>query len=117
MNKQDKKFEKELIKTLTQCCETFKEDIDGFTWLTHTLSFSNITQSIKVICVFESNNQLKQATENDELISISHTIENALKGLGITLKKATKHIKFDSEENCALSHDGNWQKRLNEKYH
>lgn len=117
MNKQDKKFEKTLIKALTQCCESFKNDINGFLWLTHTLSFSNITQSIKIICVFEDNNHLNKATENNELITITNDIVHCLKGLGINLKYPTKHIKFDSEENCKLSHEGDWQKRLNQKHH
>jgi len=117
MNKQDKKLEKELIKALTICCEKAKEDVDGFLWLTHTLNFSNIAQSIKIICVFNDNNHLNTAIENDELTTVTHDIAHCLTSVGITLKKPAKHIKFDSEEACELSHQGNWQQRLSQKYH
>lgn len=116
MTKNDKKFEKELIKVLTLCCEEFKVNIEGFEWLTHTLNFSNIAQSIKVICVFENNDALNNAIDKDELTQMSNNIVTCLKDLGITIKKPTKHIIFDSEENCTSSHQGNWQKRLSQQY-
>lgn len=116
MNKQDKKFEKELIKALTLCCEEFKTKVSGFEWLTHTVNFSNIAQSIKIICVFKDNGTLEDAKEKDELTYMTNTLVDCLMDLGITLKKPPKHIRFDSEENCDLSHEGNWQKRLNQQY-
>jgi len=30
----------------------------------------------------------------------------------ITLKNISKHIAYDSEENCDKEHDGQWGKRL-----
>jgi len=116
MNKQDKKFEKELIKSLTQCCEQFKPEVDGFEWLTHTLNFSNIEQSIRIVCVFESNLQLSNAIDKDDITRMSNALINCLNKLGITIKKPTQHIIFDSEENCHASHQGNWQQRLNQQY-
>jgi len=111
MNKQQKKFEKELISALTLCCEQFKEDVDGFLWLTHTLNFSNIAQ------VFENNHNVQHAIESGAITTITNSLTDCLKNVGITLKKPKKHITFDSEENCDLSHQGNWQKRLSQRYH
>ena len=116
MNKQDKKFEKKLVETLTVCCENFKEEVEGFNWLTHTIDFSNRSQSIKIICVFENNIELTNANEGSDLLLITNTIINCLKGLDITLKNPTKHIRLDSEENCILSHQGNWEKRIHQQY-
>jgi hypothetical protein len=116
MNKNDKKFEKKLIQVLTLCCEEFKDKVKGFEWLTHIVDFSNITQSIKIVCVFDNNDTLNSAINKDELTRMSHNIVSCLKDLGITLKKPAKHIVFDSEENCNLSHQGNWKKRLNQQY-
>ena len=116
MNKRDIKFEKELIKVLTLCCEDFKSTIDGFEWLTHTVNFSNKAQSIKIVCVFDNNGTLNNAADKNELKRMSHEIVISLKSLGITIKKPAKHIVFDSEENCKLSHEGNWDKRLRQQY-
>lgn len=116
MNKQDKKFEKALIKALTLCCENFKIDVEGFQWLTHSLNFSNIEQSIKVICVFDTNDAINNAITHDQITYISNVLVACLKDLGININKPAKHIIFDSEENCDLSHAGNWQKRLNQEY-
>ncbi|XPF95436.1 Fis family transcriptional regulator [Colwellia sp. RE-S-Sl-9] len=99
MNKQDKKFEKELIKALTICCEEFKTMVSGFEWLTHTVNFSNIAQSIKIICVFKDSATLEDAKEKDELTHMTHSLIACLNNLGISIKKPAQHIRFDSEEN------------------
>jgi len=116
MNKQERKFEKELIKNLTTCCESIKNEVDGFKWLTHTMKFSDINQTIKVICIFDRQIHLEQAESNGGLTLMSKAILKNLNDLNIKPLKAHKQILFDNEENCNLSHDGNWQQRLNQKY-
>lgn len=117
MNKQDKQLEKQLIKKLTENCEDFKSIINGFSWLTHTLNFSNVNQSIKIICVFDTNEAIAIATQKKHITVIRNEIINTLNTLKITLKKPSKQIVIDSEENCDVSHNGNWQKRLSQQSH
>jgi len=116
MNKQERTLEKELIKSLTSCCESIKTEVDGFEWLTHTMKFANINQTIKIICIFDKQNHLEQAELNGKLALMSKAILKKLNNLNIKPVKTNKQILFDSEENCNLAHDGNWQQRLNQKY-
>lgn len=116
MNKTEKKFEKDLIKSLTVCCEAFESSVGGFEWLTHTLDFSNIDRSIRVICVFSDNENLSNAIDQDHITHMTNSIAQCLKKLGINLKQPSKHIIFDSEENCTLLNKGNWQERINQRH-
>jgi len=49
MRKTDKKLDNQLIKLLTEVCETALEDFSGFQWLTHIVDYSNFPKSLKVI--------------------------------------------------------------------
>ena len=116
MNKRDKQLEKKLINALTADCETFKASINGFSWLTHLINFSAI-ENITIICVFDTNEQLQFAVEHNQTDMMIKTITATLKTVGIIIKKPNKQIKMDSEENCDLSHQGNWQKRFKQIIH
>jgi len=112
MNKQDKQLEKQLIKQLTNCCEDFKTQVEGFNWLTHLINFSNVNQSIKIICVFETNDNIDTATQTKQITMMRNDINKVLLALNIKIKKIEKHIVMDSEENCNNHHNGNWQNRF-----
>ncbi len=104
MNKQDKQLEKQLIKKLTVNCEHFKESIQGFMWLTHTVNYAKLNQSIKIICVFYSHENIQVAEQNGDLSTIKQDIIHTLKSLSITPKKTEQHIVFDSEERFNTYH-------------
>ena len=112
MKKSDKKFENELVKSLTVICEYYKSHIDGFSWLTHTINFSDINNSLSVTCIFENNQQLVLANRNQQNQQITDAIIKAVTALNIKIKNKKRLVKFDSEENCQETHQGNWQKRL-----
>ena len=61
MNKTTKKLDNNVIKALTLVCDSAKEDIDGFVWLTHTADYSRFPGSLRVICVFATDTQLVAA--------------------------------------------------------
>ncbi|OEE61314.1 Fis family transcriptional regulator [Enterovibrio norvegicus] len=112
MRKTDKKMDNELRIALTDVCETALTEIEGFQWLTHTVDYSYFPQSLKIICVFDTNAQLAAFSESgghDQLLS---TIQKTLSNLGITVKHVARHVFFDSEESCMNVHGGNWAKRL-----
>ena len=115
MKKNDKDFEKQLIALLTNVCEQHKSLTPGFSWLTHTVNFKNINNSLRIICVFDTESQKTIADQNQQSSCIREDIHNAIQSLGITTAKSA--ISFDSEENCQLTHQGNWKKRLQQAYH
>ncbi|MBA6391907.1 Fis family transcriptional regulator [Colwellia sp. BRX10-3] len=112
MRKSDKKIENHIIKVLTQVCQSALEDIDGFEWLTHTVNFEKFPESLKIVCIFDSNiklaNYIKSANNQD----LAALITDSLADIGIQLKEPKNQIELDSEENCMLYHAGNWRKRL-----
>ena len=111
MNKRDKQLEKKIITALTADCENFKSSIDGFSWLTHLINFS-AKENISIICVFDTNEQLQDAAKLNQTDMIIKTITATLKTMDVIIKKPYKQITMDSEENCNLSHKGDWQQRF-----
>ncbi|MFT4938181.1 MAG: hypothetical protein ACI88A_001205 [Paraglaciecola sp.] len=115
MRKTVKKLDDNVIKALTKACETGKETIAGFEWLTHTANYDNFPGSLAIICVFDNNQSLSNAHTKEEDVYLRKLIHSNLLKAGILLKDARKHVRFDSEENCSIEHDGNWKVRLNSK--
>ena len=115
MKKSDKNFEKQLVTLLTSICEQHKTLTPGFSWLTHTVNFKNISNSLRIICVFNTEQQKIIADQEQRCEHMRADIIKAVKTLGVTITNSM--ISFDSEESCEQSHQGNWQKRLQQKYH
>ncbi|PZW64390.1 hypothetical protein F471_03911 [Pseudomonas sp. URMO17WK12:I1] len=47
-------IERELIRTLTDACETAKSEIVGFQWLTHEVDYERFPESLLVTWMFDS---------------------------------------------------------------
>lgn len=114
MTKSDKKLEKALVNALTNLCELYKNKALGFSWLTHTGTIAPL--SLQVTCVFTSNEQLTLAITEKSTQAFEQDIRKVLST--IFGKQANKKctIWFDSEENCQLTNQGNWQQRLHKKH-
>ncbi|TWX68146.1 Fis family transcriptional regulator [Colwellia sp. C1TZA3] len=112
MRKSDKKIDNQIIKSLTEVCQSALEEIDGFEWLTHTVNFDNFPDSLKIVCVFDSNQKLASYLKSDDSKQLALFITDSLAGIGIKLNSVKNQIELDSEENCTLYHAGNWHKRL-----
>ncbi|PCJ30127.1 MAG: Fis family transcriptional regulator [Gammaproteobacteria bacterium] len=97
---------------LTQVCETALKEIDGFQWLTHLVNYSDFPKSLKVICIFDTNEKLLAFTTSSDNNVLRAAILSKLNGIGIKLKSVDSHISYDSEESCAKQHNGNWANRL-----
>lgn len=117
MKKNDKNFEKNLIKRLTTICEDYKLISHGFSWLTHTVNFKDIAQSLMITCVYDTEQQLINANDNGNNQTLANAIMREISELGINIKPRKNLVRFDSEEACDLSHNGNWQARLKVKLH
>jgi hypothetical protein len=105
------RIERRLIATLTEACETAKTEIDGFTWLTHTADLAALAETLRVVWVFETLADKELALVNAKA-RIFELTAIALKEADIDLNLSDRQVHFDSEEECARDHGGNWQKRL-----
>jgi len=112
MRKSDKNIENKLRLAFTDVCESALKDVEGFHWLTHLVNYSNFPNSLKVICVFETNQHLDNYLLCNNNNHIQSLIQCELNKLDIKLKNVTNHVLFDTEENCEKQHQGNWAKRL-----
>ena len=112
MTKTEKKIDNNLCKILTDVCETAKDEIQGFQWLTHQVNYTNFPASLKLTCVFDSNADIAQLTASKQDLRLQGLLTQALMSMDVKIKNPNKQIKFDSEENCARDNGGNWTKRL-----
>ncbi|GIC76473.1 Fis family transcriptional regulator [Moritella sp. F3] len=112
MTKTEKKIDNNLCKVLTDVCETAKDEIQGFQWLTHQVNYANFPASLKLICVFDSNADIAQLAVSKQDLRLKALLTQALISMEVKLKNPNKQIKFDSEENCGRDNGGNWTKRL-----
>ncbi|QBY05365.1 Fis family transcriptional regulator [Thalassotalea sp. HSM 43] len=113
MRKSDKKIDNSLRLVLTEVCEHALKKLDGFQWLTHIVNYNNFPKSLKVFCVFDTNDNLQRYLQSDENQALLTHIEQQLKGLNIQVKNIKQHVFYDTEQNCDAQHNGNWASRLN----
>lgn len=112
MRKTDKKMDNQLRLKLTEVCEQALKDIAGFQWLTHLVSYDDFPNSLMVVCVFDTNENLKNYLHSDDSQALASRIQSEFKAMDIKLKRLGDHIAYDSEENCNQYHNGNWALRL-----
>ncbi|WP_417500045.1 Fis family transcriptional regulator [Methylophaga sp.] len=114
MRKTDKKLDNALRLLLTEVCEHALKDIHGFEWLTHLVNYDNYPNSLRIICIFDTNDNLDIYLQSDKHDRLLLLIESELKKRDIKLKRLADHVSYDTEENCTLQHNGHWASRLNE---
>lgn len=108
MRKSDRKRDNAIREALTRACERALEREDGFQWLTHQVDYDRFPQSLSVLCIYQTNAELK-AADTDGLARI---IGEELATIAIPLKDIRRHVAFDTEENCEAQHGGRWNHRL-----
>jgi hypothetical protein len=112
MNKAVKKLDNNVVKALTIVCETAKQDIVGFQWLTHTANYSNFPGSLVVTCVLDTSQSVDVMILKEQDIELRKQIQKQLFKAGVLLKDARRHVFFDTEQACLLEHNGDWKRRL-----
>jgi hypothetical protein len=100
MTKTEKKIENQLVKILTDICETELKALDGFEWITHKVNFNQFPQSLKVLCVFASPEQLACVIKQNQAQRIRQLIQEKLVAVSITISQPDKQIIFDIDESC-----------------
>lgn len=112
MRKSDKKIENQIRDVLTDVCEGTLKGFDGFLWVTHTVNFSSFPQSLKIVCVFDTNQDRTNFLEGSGQQKVGVVVQSAFNQVGIKLKNPDKHISYDTQENCDRDHQGKWNLRL-----
>jgi hypothetical protein len=112
MNKTIKKLDNNVVKALTIVCDTAKQDVVGFEWLTHSANYANFPASLVITCVLDQSQSIDTMLLNEQDIELRKQIQKQLFKAGILLKDARRHVFFDSEQACMLQHNGDWKRRL-----
>jgi hypothetical protein len=112
MRKTDKKIDNQLRLVLTDVCEVALKDINGFCWLTHTVNYANFPNSLKVVCVFDTNENLACFMAQKSNRKLNALIQAKLLEATVTLKNVAQHITYDTQQNCDNEHHGKWAVRL-----
>ena len=111
MKKTDKKRDNQIRDILTDICEEALDLYPGFEWLTHRVNFSAFPKSLKVICVFDTNANLKAFMQSHQA-QLNKNIKNAFAKVDINLQDMGRHVKYDTEEQCEQDNTGDWGERL-----
>ena len=112
MRKTDKKIDNQLRLVLTDVCEVALKDIDGFQWLTHLVNYANFPSSLKVVCVFDTNENLARCLSGASPADLSALIQAQLLVANVKVIDIADHIYYDTEQDCASQHNGQWKDRL-----
>ena len=99
MRKSDKKIENQIRDVLTEVCEDTLKSYGGFLWVTHTVKYSSFPQSLKIICVFETDQDREIFLMEEDPLHVSATIQKAFDKVGVQLKNVDKHISYDTKKN------------------
>jgi predicted RNA-binding protein with PIN domain len=112
MRKSDKKIENNLRIALTDVCESALKEFTGFEWLTHLVKYSDFPKSLKIICVFDTNNNLTSFLNSNNRYDLEELIVKNLLCAEVRIKNITNHISYDTEEECEKNNNGKWGDRL-----
>jgi hypothetical protein len=112
MRKTDKKIDNQLRLMLIDVCEVALKEIDGFKWLTHLVNYSNFPKSLKIVCVFDTNDRVSSFRSENSQNKLNVLIQLKLTTIDIKVKNMVDHIYYDTEENCRKENGGNWSARL-----
>ncbi|MHC8320735.1 hypothetical protein ACYZT4_08545 [Pseudomonas sp. GB2N2] len=105
------RIERRLITALTEACEKAKGEIKGFAWLTHTADLNALAETLKITWVFDSLADRRLAMV-DAKARIFELTAIALNEADIDLIPSDHNVRYDSEEECLRTHQGDWKIRL-----
>lgn len=112
MNKTVKKLDNNVVKALTIVCESAKQNIVGFEWLTHSANYANFPGSLVITCVLDTAQSIDAMLANEQDIVLRKQVQKQLLKAGVLLKDVRRNVFFDTQEACLLEHNGDWKRRL-----
>lgn len=86
MTKTQKQLDKRIRQQLTLACEQIKDNVNGFSFLTHSADLNNLPSKFTVSCYFIDAIALENAKQKNQLDYIEQLICNALASLNIHIK-------------------------------
>ena len=101
MNRSERKSEQRIVSALKCVCDELTLSTPGFCWLTHFVDYTNVSQSLRVVCVFDTESALASARQKEATASISSLVEAHLKKEGLLLSSVDLSVLFDTEEKGA----------------
>lgn len=108
MNKSDKKTEKQIVKALNTACDSLMGDVEGFCWLTHFVDYANVSQSLRIVVVFDTDQALSDADASGLRKTISALVVKQLENHAIVIVDSEKTIHFDTEQQGADVNNTHW---------
>ncbi|TMN84626.1 MULTISPECIES: hypothetical protein [unclassified Pseudoalteromonas] len=90
MTKTQKQRDKQIRAALTKACESIKDSVAGFSYLTHTVDLNNEANTLKVNCYFEDTIALNNA--DSEIEHLKSIILTQLASIKLPIKPS--HIVF-----------------------
>ncbi|MEH6591665.1 MAG: Fis family transcriptional regulator [Halioglobus sp.] len=112
MKKSAKKIDNAVRVALTNVCEVALVEVSGFQWITHFANYSTFPDSLSVVCVFDTNDDLSSALKARQDDYMRNLIKEKLGAANIYIKDIRRHVSFDTEEACKKDNDGKWHERF-----
>lgn len=112
MKKSDKKMDNAVRIALTNVCEVALVEVSGFQWITHFANYSSFPNSLSVVCVFDTNEDLSIALKTRQDDYLRNLIKEKLGAASIDIRDIKRHVSFDTEEACKKDNDGKWHQRF-----
>ena len=91
-------IERELIRNLTEACETAKSEIVGFQWLTHDVNYERFPESLIVTWVFDGEVNKARALPSADKARVLELTLAAFEKVGISVPRIADHVAFSIEQ-------------------
>lgn len=111
MKKTDRKTDNQIVKALNIVCREALDEVAGFQWITHFVRYNDFPDSLCIVCVFATREDLAAARAAQRDDYLRALIVDQLNIVGIPIRNIAKQLRFDSEEACREEHQGNWHER------
>ena len=108
MNRSERKIEQRIVSALKRVCDELTLSTPGFCWLTHFVDYTNVSQSLRVVCVFDTESTLTSARQKAVTASISSLVVAHLEKEGILSGSIERSVLFDTEEKGANVDRAKW---------
>jgi hypothetical protein len=100
-----------LTRALTRVCDAALKEVPGFQWITHFVDYRNFPDSLVIVSVFATDEQLRAVCDAQADKRLSAQIQAELNALEVPIRVKGRQIRFDTEEACQRDNNGNWQQR------
>jgi len=98
MRKTDKKTDNQIRLFLTDICENFMKEFNGFQWLTHEADYRHFPETLKITLVFDRGDSLDDFLQSDARNQLMFMIQQELSRIPVKLPSVENHIAYATEQ-------------------